>query len=131
MTPTESHIAWVADQLDRELTAPERELVTIVCAGLRIGPWNVHADWSIMRSTPYGASITVTRDLATFDGDALTRLVFAAHDRCCRVEVAPSAPNRLRISAHPRSREGGLPRCHPTLEDALAAWREQHRLEAP
>lgn len=131
MTPDESHISWVASRIGRDLTAPERELVTIVCAALRVGPWNIHRDWSIMRTGYYDASITITRDLSSYDSDALTRLVFAAHDRCCRVEVAPSAPNRLRISAHPRKRDGDVAHRHPTLEAALAAWRESHPLETP
>lgn len=131
MTPNESHIAWVADRIGRDLTQPERELVTIICAALRTGPWNIHRDWSIMRSDPYGASITITRDLSTFDGDALTRLVFAAHDRCCRVQVEPSAPNRLRVRVHPRTRDGGIAHRHPTLDQALADWRAQHPEETP
>jgi hypothetical protein len=126
MEPNESHTAWVADCLGRDLTAPERELVTIVCAALRTGPWNVHRDWSIMCTTPYGASITTTRDLASYDGDALTRLVFAAHDRCCRVQAEPSAPNRLCVQVEPRTRGGDIAHRHPTLDAALAGWREQH-----
>ena len=122
MTPNESHIAWVADCIGRELYQPERELVTIVCAALRRGPWNIHRDWSIMRSDPYGASITITRDLSTCDGDALTRLVFAAHDRCCRVQVEPCAPDRLRVMVHPCTREGSIEKRHPTIEDGVVIY---------
>jgi hypothetical protein len=124
-TPNEYYAKWVGASLGRDLTGPESELVAIVCRGLRTGPWNVHRSWSIMRSGHRRASISICHNLATWDQDHLTRLVFAAHDRCCRLEVNPSGPGRLEIAIYTgRSREDSIMHGHPTIEDALKRWRE-------
>lgn len=68
--------------------------------------------------------------MATFDYDQLTRAVFMAHDRCIRFEVLPSGPGMLRLHFHRRhKREGQMHERHPTLENALAKWREHNPLE--
>ncbi len=73
----------------------------------------------------YGWCLNHQGDLATFDGDQLTRLVFLAHDRCVRVSILNSGPRMVRIVIHPRmGREGGFSVKHPTIEDALAVWRK-------
>jgi len=65
--------------------------------------------------------------LSTFDSNALTSLVLMAHDYAIRVEVEP-AMRYLRIVLHPRdiaAIAGGW--CgHPTMENALAKWRERN-----
>lgn len=69
-------------------------------------------------------------DLATWDFDALTRLVLLAHDRCVRVEVTPCNMQYLRIAIWQRhTRLGGIAERHPTIETALACWRERYPLE--
>lgn len=123
---------WVARNIKRSLRPIEQELVTILCAGLRTGPHNIHRSWSILRPCGYGAQMSVYHNLATYDSNALTRLVFAAHDRCCRVSIVPCNPRRLTIQVHPRKRDGvGLSDRHPTIESALSAWRLHHSLDAP
>lgn len=64
-------------------------------------------------------------DLATYDGDVLTRFVFLAHDRCCRGNVEASGKN-LKLTIWKReNREGGpMWSRHPTLEAAVEAWRK-------
>lgn len=63
---------------------------------------------------------------ATFDFNNLTRLVFLAHDRCVRAELAQSGPGRIRICIWQRDkREGQYHEKHPTIETALAQWRER------
>jgi hypothetical protein len=65
--------------------------------------------------------------LSSFDFDALTQLVFMAHDHCIRVQLGPCNPQHMELVFHPRrSREGGTSRRHPTLEQAVAQWREHH-----
>lgn len=73
-------------------------------------------DWA----NPHWIECMVLGELATCDGDALTRLVVAAHDECVRVSVAGAANRRTRILLHPRSRYGER---HPTMEDATEAVR--------
>jgi len=78
---------------------------------------------------PSGGGLLVNAtslNLATFDFDALTRLVFMAHDRCVRVEVKGSNPGYTKIFLHKRVREGDMMRRHPTLEAAVEKWREKH-----
>lgn len=63
--------------------------------------------------------------LSTYDPDYLTRLVLLAHDRCVRAELVPGGPRRVRIAIWQRNtREGSSMVRHPTIEQALAAWRE-------
>lgn len=54
--------------------------------------------------TPFGQGLAIhhTGDLATFDNDALTRLVLIAHRDAVRVEIQPASPTRIRIAAFKR-----------------------------
>lgn len=63
-------------------------------------------------------------NLATFDFDGLTRLVVMAHDRCIRVELIPSGPGMIGITAFKRhKREGSMYERHPTMEEAIISAR--------
>lgn len=74
-----------------------------------------------------GWRISHLGELATFDYDELTRLVFLAHDRCVRVGISRSGPNHVQIAIWKRTgREGRFDERHPTIEQALASWRERH-----
>lgn len=76
-----------------------------------------------------GWSMLHRSGLATYDFDQLTRLVFMAHDRCIRVEVSIVNMQWLRIAIHQRRPgEGQMYEVHPTLDEALAAWREHNPL---
>jgi len=74
---------------------------------------------------PYGLGWSISHfgPLATFDGDDLTRLVILAHDRCIRAQVEQGGPNRLRIAIWKRAREGSTYERHPTIEQAIEAFR--------
>ncbi len=74
--------------------------------------------------------ITASLPLATYDNDALTRLVFLAHDYCVRVSVQTSSPRHVRLLFHPRQRAGSIFDRHPTLEDAVATWRHRHPVQS-
>lgn len=87
-----------------------------------------HFEQDLMRkvdwSHPHFISMPYRGDLATFDSEMLTRLVFLAHDYCIRVSIMPKTSSLLQIMFHPRSsRDGGLARRHPTLECAVAEYR--------
>jgi len=69
------------------------------------------------------------KELASFDGNLLTRLVFLAHDRCVRVSVRPRSHHALTLMFHPRERTGGIWARHPTLEDAVAEHRQWYPVD--
>jgi|GEM_PF-2434429 len=75
-----------------------------------------------VREYEFGWCVLTDSDLSSFDIDTLTRLVLLAHDRAVRVEVE-SAMRYLRIAIWKRGREGGVNVRHPTIEQAIEAWR--------
>ena len=82
----------------------------------------LRVDWT----DTHHITLTWYGSLATFDFDLMTRLVFLCHDYCVRGEVSAATPNRLRLMFHRRQREGAIYKRHPTLEQAVATWRERH-----
>lgn len=90
-----------------------------------------HLRQSALRNTnwgnPHWVEITLYGDLATFDSDALTRLVVLAHDRCVRLQVRGVGPGCMKLGLSPRDgREGRMYSRHPTMEDAVAAIRRDY-----
>jgi hypothetical protein len=70
-------------------------------------------------------------DIATYDYDFLTRLVFLAHDKCIRASVQNSGPRLIKIVIWKRDgRTGRMAEGHPTIETALGKWRERHPASA-
>ena len=65
-------------------------------------------------------------DLSTFDFSLLTGFVFLAHDYCMRAGIYPSGPGLVKIAVWKREgRTGDIYNRHPTVEQALADWREK------
>lgn len=127
------HAQWVARDLKRSLSDVEAALVDILCDAAGVGPWNL-TPWTSLRQEGQSAVGRIPDDrMATFDFDALTRLVFAAHDRCARVSIEGSNFGRVRLVVYLRDgRDGRMHERHPTLEQAVAGWREHHSaVDAP
>ena len=62
-------------------------------------------------------------ELSTFDFDALTRLVFLAHDHCIRVSLMQGGIHSIKIAIWQRDgRTGSMYERHPTIEGALDIW---------
>ena len=125
---------WVAGALGRELSEVERVLVEIVCDAARCGPYDLSGWDTRLRECGYGARFSISgRDLATFDSDGLTRLVFSAHDHCARVSIGSAGFGGIEIKVWLRTRRSGdrYYNRHPTLEGAVAAWREHRKDEVP
>jgi len=109
-------------------------------AGIRVGHllhcWDGlhHFDPAEMKKAAWSNPIFVRlklkgRTLSSFDFDNLTALVFLAHDQCIRVEIT-HAPGAMEIYFHPRNaRDGGMCKRHPTLEQAVEAWRRRFPLK--
>lgn len=78
------------------------------------------ADWNAIHT------ITVTiRDekFSTYDSDWLTRLVFLCHERDVRVSMKAAAFKYFRLIFTKVTKEGFFREHHPTLEEAIKAWR--------
>ena len=54
--------------------------------------------------------------LSTYDSNALTRLVIAAHRNRVRIAISPKSQLSIEITAHPRQSNGDLYSRHPGME---------------
>lgn len=85
-----------------------------------------HIPYSGIKEAGYGWKVAHNNDLSTYDFNALTRLVIAAHDKCYRVSVMAKSPKDIWIIVHKReSREGHMTKRHPTMEDAIDSYRNK------
>jgi hypothetical protein len=79
----------------------------------------------ILKKYGEGWKITCGRNLATFDGNLLTRIVLLAHEKCIRVEVVPVNFGLLGIIVHKRQLNSTkLFERHPTIEQAIEEFRK-------
>ncbi len=100
---------WVADLLDS------------VFAGI------YHLDTAALRRVDwmdgYVIKINLRVSLATFDMDHLTALVFECHARALRLDMSGAGPGLLRLLFHERVRVGSRSKRHPSLGQAVVAFR--------
>ncbi len=74
--------------------------------------------------------IVISANLATFDGDLLTRLVVLSHDRMLRVEVNPCNFRYMELLIHKRkSREGDTYHRMPTMEYHMKSIRDAYAIK--
>lgn len=121
---------WVSRALGRELTEFQARAVNLLCRAWGCGPYDMGrafetADWNYGRGVSF--VVYAGGGLATFDFSQLTALVLGAHDECIRVDVSPRSFKHLRISMWPRERDGRMHQRHPTIEQAVAAFRGASR----
>lgn len=64
-------------------------------------------------------SISVFGEMATTDGNLLTRLVVAAHEAAVRVSVGAGGPRLVQVRLHPRKHTPMIATNHPTMEAAI------------
>lgn len=80
---------------------------------------------SEVKSFGYGWAVIQNNEIATYDFNAMTRLVVMAHDLCVRVEVSAVSKHTLKVAIWKRQREGAIYKRHPTLEQAVPLIRKQ------
>ncbi len=66
-------------------------------------------------------------DASTYDFNILTRLVFAAHEYCCRVALSNGGPRAVKVFVSNRDRSDSCTEGHPTIERALEKWNNRDR----
>lgn len=98
--------------------------VTVIRRGMGCGIYNVRANWEKAEFHPRYLRVTMSADAwATFDFSELTRLVIAAHDACLRLQLEPVSRGYMAVFLSPRTRDGGSMARHPTIEQAVEAFR--------
>ena len=79
-------------------------------------------DWTSARYI----ELNYDNELATFDFDQLTALVFLAHWYCIRVSIKPCNFRYMKILFHRRKRTGDhMFDKHPTLEEAVDRFKQK------
>lgn len=70
--------------------------------------------------------VTIRGELATYDGDYLTRLIVLSHDRMLRMSIEGAAHRYLRLTFHQRTRRigGSVWERMPMIEDQIKRYRE-------
>lgn len=92
------------------------DIIGIVGGGIYNAPCNTSKiNWKFGFN---GVSVLWERELATWDFNALTNLVFLCHAARIRCSISPSMRN-LRISFWQRTEEGDVARRHPDLAEAV------------
>jgi hypothetical protein len=105
------------------------------------GIYNAPIAWDAVRwiGWAHGIAIPWKSDLATFDFNGLTNLVFLCHEARIRCEIRPNGFHGLLLCFWPRQAKGCLATRHPNLDEAVKSFRgylgEDHsivyREEAP
>lgn len=88
------------------------------------GIYNAPLAWGTVVWDPRFISVKWRNGMSTFDFMALTRFVFLCHEARIRGDIHP-AMHHLEITLSERSHEGDIARRHPSLDEAVAAWREE------
>lgn len=114
---------WVESNEKITLTPFQHRAMQLLADAFGTGIYNLPITWRRVEWRRDWVLININLDLATYDFAEMTRLVFAAHDACIRVQITAWAPRYIKLSLHRRVRDGDMMQRHPTIEDALAMWR--------
>jgi len=124
-------VAWLRDAGVTEIS-PFGERVAELLGVWLAGIYHYHGAAKLDWSNDAWFELRSHQALSTFDNQSLTRLVFLAHDLALRVEISPLSHQNLMIRIHPREHgPAEFHKRHPTIEQALAAWRERTMPVAP
>lgn len=106
-----------------EFQARVMDILGIAYGGIYNAPvaWDA-VQWSGWGRDGIGVPVR-DREMASFDGAMLTRLVFLCHDARIRVEIRTNGPSGFLLAFWQRSHEGGTATRHPNLAEAVAAHR--------
>lgn len=117
---------WIEGSLKRDLS-PLGRVVADILGATFLGIY--HLDTRALRRVRWDdnllVEVTIRKELATYDGSELTRLVVLCHDACVRLAIEGVGPGYLRLIFHARvGRDARLGYRHPTIETAVDAVRD-------
>jgi hypothetical protein len=127
---TGPHATWLRQNYGIAMNADQERCLEVLCA---LGPLYCLEHHLVGKRTdrfellqPNGLAVRFRGDLATFDADALTRLVVRAHAKCVRVAISPSSKWSVWVILHARKPDGvNFYDRHPTLADALERYQPE------
>lgn len=116
---------WAAapDKLN-DFQAKVMDILGIVGGGI----YNAPIAWDAIQWKGWAGGVAVPwrsgNSFATFDSAPLTRFVFLCHEARIRGEIRIHSPNHFLLCFWPRVAEGGVGERHPSLDEAVAGFRE-------
>src|SRR3954470_23682975 len=140
------HAGWMQSHIDSERKSRRRlpadlpeqlsdfqrrvvNIIGIVGGGIYNAPINVDKiDW---RYGFNGISVIFQREMATWDFNQLTTLVFLCHEARIRCSLEGAGPRAVRLSFWARVATGDIAVRHPNLDEALANFRKAIGPEHP
>ncbi len=132
------HAAWVEQQFEsikkfkpalakklpdklNDFQKTVMNIVGIIGGGIYNAPFNLErVNWD----HGGGVSLSWRREIATWDFDQLTNLVFLCHEARIRLQIESTGPNATKLSFWPRKANGDTAVRHPNLDEAVARFRE-------
>lgn len=118
-----NHAEWLERYLRRELTSFQAKVADII-GMVANGIYNAPVKWKSATLNMRFVRIVWQGELATWDSDGLTKLVFLAHEARIRVSIQGCGPRYTEIIFHPRVHDGCIGRRHPNIDEAVTAFRE-------
>lgn len=124
------HGRWLEANLKRKLTPYQHRVanvIGIVAGGIYNAPINwKSADFDLAGRR--GVAVNwMMGEFATTDFNALTMLVFLAHEERIRIAVKPITTRYMKILFFERKADGNNSQRHPSLDEAIADFRAWYR----
>lgn len=119
------HANWAESDLGKPLNEFQKRVFNILGI-IGDGIYNAPISWKSvdLNYGHNGVSVIWKYELATFDGEALTYLVFLCHEARIRCSIEGCGPRMMRMSFWQRTDSGARHKRHPDLEQAIANMRE-------
>jgi hypothetical protein len=96
------------------------DIVGMVGGGIYNAPIADKIDWHYGHT---GVAFIWKREMSTWDFDQLTILVFLCHEARIRCQIESAGPSMMRLAFWPRTHKGDVARRHPSLDEAVTAFR--------
>lgn len=118
---------WIKSALKVKDMSPLGEETANILGELYLGIYHLEShqlkkvDWSQQHNIDV---VLGWQSFSTYDDDKLTKLCFLAHHRAIRVEINPHSFKYLRLTLSRRSRLGAKHERHPSIDQAVNAFKQ-------